>query len=520
MVAQVLKMPLMPDHWRVPALAVFGLIAALLLAYYPTAAAIVTIWSRSETFTHAFVVPPIVLWLAWRLRAELAPLRPAPMPWVLLPMACAAAAWLLGSLVQVNAVMHLALAVMLVLTVPLLLGWQVTWVLLFPLAFFFFAVPIGEFMTPWMVQWTADFTVTALRASGIPIYREGMQFVIPSGSWSVVEACSGVRYLMASVMVGSLFAYLNYTSTRRRVIFMAVAIAVPIVANWLRAYMIVMLGHLSNNQIATGVDHLVYGWVFFGIVIMAMFFVGARWAEPELPVESTHRLAASPVQAEPRFAGWALAAVLTLAAPAFLIQQLADAAPTKQPVVTLPATLADGWQASSASGVDWRPIYVDASAEAAREYTGRHGEVGVYVAYYRDQNEARKLVSSTNMLVRSDDFRWNALRQAAHTVASPTGDVTLRTTELLGREVPGRTQRLRLQVWQVYWVGGHLTSSGVMAKLWTAWQRLRGLGDESAAVVLYAQEDSPGAAKPVLETFWRANFVSLQAVLESTKSAR
>ena len=128
---------------------------------------------------------------------------------------------------------------------------------------------------------TADFTVAALRASGIPVYREGLQFVIPSGSWSVVEACSGIRYLMASFMVGSLFAYLNYRSWRRRLAFVAVSLVVPIVANWLRAYMIVMLGHLSGNTLAVGVDHLIYGWVFFGIVIMAMFMVGARWSEPD-----------------------------------------------------------------------------------------------------------------------------------------------------------------------------------------------------------------------------------------------
>jgi hypothetical protein len=38
--------------------------------------------------------------------------------------------------------------------------------------------------------------------------------------------------------------------------------------------MIVMLGFLSDNRIATGVDHLLYGWLFFGIVIVLMFWIG------------------------------------------------------------------------------------------------------------------------------------------------------------------------------------------------------------------------------------------------------
>jgi hypothetical protein len=45
--------------------------------------------------------------------------------------------------------------------------------------------------------------------------------------------------------------------------------------------MIVMLGHLSGNTIAVGVDHLLYGWLFFGVVVMLMFYVGGRWSEPD-----------------------------------------------------------------------------------------------------------------------------------------------------------------------------------------------------------------------------------------------
>ena len=54
--------------------------------------------------------------------------------------------------------------------------------------------------------------------------------------------------------------------------FVAASILVPIVANWLRAYMIVMIGHLSNNKLAVGVDHIIYGWVFFGIVMLLLFW--------------------------------------------------------------------------------------------------------------------------------------------------------------------------------------------------------------------------------------------------------
>src|SRR3990167_4051027 len=242
-------------QWRAALLAL-GLVWLTLGGLYAdTVSSMVGIWNGSETFAHAFLVPPIALWLIWRQREILARLPVRPQPLVLVGVAAFAGLWLLADLVQVNAATQFAWMAMLVLAVPAVLGFEVAWAILFPLLFLFFAVPMGEFLREPMMNWTADFTVGALRLSGVPVYREGNQFVIPSGSWSVVEACAGVRYLIASLMVGALFAYLNFQSYRRRALFMLVAISVPVVANWLRAYMIFMLGHLSSNTIAVGVDH-------------------------------------------------------------------------------------------------------------------------------------------------------------------------------------------------------------------------------------------------------------------------
>ena len=97
----------------------------------------------------------------------------------------------------------------------------------------------------------------------------------------MVEACSGIRYLIASMTLGTLYAYLNYDSTQRRLLFIALSAIVPIVANGLRAFLIVMIGHHSDMKLATGVDHLVYGWLFFGVVMFFLFSLGALFSEPQ-----------------------------------------------------------------------------------------------------------------------------------------------------------------------------------------------------------------------------------------------
>jgi exosortase A len=150
---------------------------------------------------------------------------------------------------------------------------------------------MGEGLIPPLMDFTADFTVGMVQLTGIPVYREGTFFQLPTGNWSVIEACSGVRYLIASITLGTLYAYLTYTSYLKRTLFIIASIIVPIIANGLRAYMIVMIAHLSDMKLALGVDHLIYGWVWFGIVIFIMFFIGSYWRDSEeenkpLPVQT------------------------------------------------------------------------------------------------------------------------------------------------------------------------------------------------------------------------------------------
>src|SRR6516165_9615780 len=122
-------------RWRPILPALILVLAAILLVYRDTAAAMVATWSRSDTFTHAFLVLPIVVWLIWRRRDELAALEPRPCPWMLVPMAIVAFTWLLGDLASVHSVTELAFTSLLVLSVPAVLGLDVARAILFPLAF-------------------------------------------------------------------------------------------------------------------------------------------------------------------------------------------------------------------------------------------------------------------------------------------------------------------------------------------------------------------------------------------------
>ncbi|MDR1996224.1 exosortase A [Azonexus sp.] len=504
--------PLSPS-WRQALLLLPLLIAWLIYWYWDTAAAMVGIWYRSETYAHAFLVPPITLWLIWRQRAAVLAEQPRTSLLLAVPVAGTTLAWLFGELTAVNALTQFALVATLVLAIMALLGPPVSKRLAFPLAFLFFSVPFGDFMMPKLMEWTATFTVLALRATGIPVYQEGLQFVIPSGHWSVVEACSGIRYIIASVTIGTLFAYLNYTSLRRRLLFIGVSLVVPVIANWLRAYMIVMLGHFSGNRIATGVDHLIYGWVFFGVVILIMFLIGARWSEPEAaPAPPAELATGQPAGTTGR--AWLAAGIVALIAAAGPLAFIAiDRADRAGPVTLAALPPPAGWQ-EGADLPSWKPNFSGASGELQTSFQRDGQNVGLYIAYYRNQDYRNKLVTSTNTLAASTNKHWAIV--ARTTVVPETAGLPARVVAADLLET-GSSPEVRLRAWQWYWIDGRLTASDAGAKLLTALSRLSGRGDDAAVVILYAPATTAASALPA---FAAAAAPEINRLLAATRDQR
>lgn len=454
------------------------------VAWYPsTAREIFSIWWRSETYAHGLVVLPVFVWLVWRLRERVAAIQPRPVAWIALPVAGFGMLWLLGELASVAAASHSGLVLLLISGLVGVLGWQLSRALLFPIAFLLFAIPIGDFMLPTLMKLTAEFTVGALRLSGVPVYQDGLHFVIPNGRWSVVEACSGIRYLIASVLVGALYAYLTYTRLRKRALFMLVAILVPVVANWARAYMIVMLGYLSNNEIATGVDHLVYGWVFFGVIILLMFMIGQRWADEV--VAPSHE--APPVREGSPSERIRWAAVIPLAITIAAFPLIRDTLDAGGPVIAIELALpsaAPGWTLQPDTPPDYAPHYSGYRASASAVYrSDRAGRVSLYSAAFAQQTPGNEMITWGNGLVAAGDESSNVV------------DAGLVMTALgPARHAFVVRDGLRHATLSWYVHGGQVQASEARMKLRLAADRLLGRSDASVVYVVSAQDDGEGDA--------------------------
>lgn len=470
-------------QWQAFAMVALCLIVPLAV-FFPTFLEMVRIWTRSETFTHGWLVLPAFLYFVWRRRADLAatPLRPF-FPALVLA-AGAGFIWLLGQLSSSLTPSFFALIALIPLVVWAICGWGWVRELLFPLSFLFFAVPFGEVFVPQLMEWTADFTVLALQASGVPVLREGQHLMIPTGRWSVVEACSGIRYLIASMFVGALYAWIMYRSALRRSVFFAAAVVVPIVANWMRAYIIVMLGHLSDNRIAAGVDHLIYGWIFFGIVMMLLFWIGSLWRE-DVDVRQSGAVKQPIGAGGPRTdRGWARVGGAALSMLALLVAlPIAEAvmlAPRDHTgFARVPIEPTAGWVPVEPAAIDWKPHLVNSASEQRFAFAKNGETVEVFIGLYRNQRQGAELVNSSNQLQPTRDLQgFMTLASGSRATSFAGHPLAVRTATIANREQS-------VVAWQWYWLGDGATSSDAWAKLELALDRLRGRDDTSAWLTVF-----------------------------------
>jgi exosortase A len=249
----------------------------------------VDIWIISDIFNHCLFVLPGVGYLIYLKRSELNLNFLKPNYFIVILCLGSLTLYAIGLAGDVQLFMHIATFTFLPLSLWAFIGNRLAYKIIFPLSFILFCIPIGEELIPALQEVTADLSMVMLKWSGIPVYRSGLYIEIPQGQFLVAEACSGISFFIASIVIGSLYAYLNMQSAKRRIIFVCISIVFPIIANAIRVFGIILTGYLTDMEHAVGADHLIYGWIFFSLVIVCLLGIGELVREKQLTSVETNQ---------------------------------------------------------------------------------------------------------------------------------------------------------------------------------------------------------------------------------------
>ena len=375
-------------------------------------------WLGSEDYSHGVFVPLISAFLIWQSRYRLSHLPREQSWWGLAVIGLGLLLYVVGELSTLFLVLHVSLWVVLVGLVMTLVGIHGTKVIAFPLVYLLTAIPLPTFfyanLSSQLQLWSSSLGVGCLQLVGVMAYREGNVIDLGPVQLQVVEACSGIRYLLPLTSLALLCAYLFKDLMWKRVVLVISSIPISILLNGFRIGVIGVLVELYGKGAAEGFYHLFEGWVIFmaslGLLILELwmlakiqstggtrsFFERFTWSD------DGHSSGLQPSASNRVVPGPAYLCSVALFAPCALLGTLLvereESPPPRTAFVDFPMEI-NGWH-GQAFPLEQRYIDVlrfDDYVLADYRSSANH-QVNFYVAYYRSQRKGQSAHSPQSCL--------------------------------------------------------------------------------------------------------------------------
>ncbi len=208
-----------------------------------------------------------------------------------------------------------------VVTLTLLLLWWAggkAWLrhFAFPVAFIFIAVPWPTALETPVIQGlmriVARVAAETAMLLGTPAQVEGNLIRVSNGLVGVNEACSGIRSLQTSLMIGLLFGELKRLSVLRRVALVACAVVIALLANFLRAVFLVMVAATENlSEVSRWHDIAGYSIIAFVFVAtLALAYLLGKHNRTVVAGVSPAKMQVQPTRLPLQFSAWYVLAAL------------------------------------------------------------------------------------------------------------------------------------------------------------------------------------------------------------------
>lgn len=263
-------------------------------AYGETARRLIGQWARDPDYTHGFLVLPLAFYFAWERRHALSRLSVSPSPWGAALVAVGLLQLMVGVVGAELFLQRTSFIAVVGGLVLLFLGPAFLKVLIFPVAFLVFMVPLPAIVmngVAFPLQLFAARTASfCLYTAGIPVLREGNVIALAHTRLEVAEACSGIRSLQALLCLAAVYGEMTRRPTWQRWVLLAASVPIAIAANAFRVTGTGVLAHMVGVEAAEGFYHSFAGWAVF-LVALALLVacgtllsrVGRRAAPPGRP---------------------------------------------------------------------------------------------------------------------------------------------------------------------------------------------------------------------------------------------
>lgn len=472
------------------------LVLTVSVFHWEAVEAAIEFWSSSHNYRHGSLLIPVVfgilikaLWKSdWR-RSQ----------WRSLPIALmlfSSVLLVINTIITVLVVQMSLVFAVLWLGIWAIFGWNRARRLILPFLVGMMAVPVWDFLIVPLQELTVAVTNYFLDVLRRTSYVEGNLVVLRFGSFHVEEGCSGMNFLVAGLMLSGLYAHWYFVGWQSKLLVITVGAFGALFANWIRVFLIVMAGDLSQMQHGLVESHIGFGWIVFGSVMGLLLLIESRVLHARSPDRSgppagvdNHAMRQSNAGKKYRWHGAFMLGGLmtTIAGPAVALSVF-------DIIAGAPSAIVVAWpdKAAGAPLIDIdsdkypEPYFVGAHVRSKVSYEMRSGRASIAIFAYDFRDRQAELVGYPNRWY--DPEQWHVVSQQL-IESSQKGYVSGPMVLEL------RSENQRAVVVTAYLINGLATSNAIMAKVLSAKSYLSGMYVGSAMSVTLICKSNCSAEK-------------------------
>lgn len=457
--------------------------SGIIYFFLPTWSSFIYRWNRfDESYSHGYLVLLIFVYLTVQqiLRIDYEKIK---VNYYVVPVLILCSfLWVLSYYADIEVIHQFLIPIMLCLFFVFVLGLQMGQKFLFPVLFLFCAIPFWDYLIEPLQAVTVWINGLLLGLIGIPVYIEGVMVTIPEGVFEVAGGCSGLRYLIVALTLAVLYSYQNYTQWRPRIFLILTAVFFALLANWLRVYIIIIVGHVTNMQSDLIANHDFFGWILFALTLLPFFYLAGRysfWFNDEAPIVKISREIKHP----PYNLAPYLIACMALFIPPLLISPALNETVSDNVLPVFKGKI------EQQSKFLIHPVFIGADGVLDRVFKVNDATLQVSFRGYTQQSSGKELVYYKNHIYSSN---WQLSQQES------VQDFAL--TQLVHQ-----FSRQKILVASQYSIAGYKVKNRMLAKLIEMLKPLMSSQSSSVLILATPCQKSCESAKERVELFISAN---------------
>jgi exosortase D (VPLPA-CTERM-specific) len=482
----------------------------ILAAYYSVLRFLILHDWALEDYSHCYLIPFVFLYLIWEKRKQLVE-TPSTASWLgFIPFVFGVGLFWLGELGGEFFTMYISLWLVFVGLLWIHTGWQKIKIMAFPIVILLAMFPFPNFINTKLLLKlkliSSQIGVSLLQLYGMSAYREGNVIDLGFTQLQVVDACSGLRYVLPLLILSLLLAHWFKAALWKRIVLVLSSIPLAVFVNSLRIALTGILYRSVGAQAAEGFFHDFSGWLIFiftlGVLLIEMWIlkkierkglatevlqakddlnIGIKEERMDSPRRGREGKLWSSYLRQPRF----MVALFLLALTLILSHSIEfrEKIPSSKPFHQFPIAVGV-WEGTRQLMEPQFLNVLDLSDYTIINFESGGRHVDFYVAYYESQRKGQSIHSPETCLPGSG-WIFRQAGQVKVAVAGPARFITVNRAIM---------EKNDAQQVSYFWfpMRGRILTSLWQAKLYTFWDALTRQRTDGALVRIitpvYSQE--------------------------------